>query len=145
MAGKGTTVQITAADLAFLERRGARSHRGGGTFSRSVVLHRTLQMLRDCLDQFDPRKTRGMPDEMHRLVVQELPEPWTLKSFEVEHLALILERAPGFAAAAAAARVDPAAVLATVAAMSYAEKLALVDHALQEQAPAAAAASPEEP
>jgi hypothetical protein len=145
MAGKGTNLQISPVDVVYLERRGARSHRGGGPFSRSVVLHRTLERLRDCLEHSDPRKTRGMSEKMHQLVVRLLPKPWELKSFEVEHLALILERAPGFAAAAAAARLDPAALLALIAEMSYAEKLALVDHALQEQGPAASAASPEEP
>jgi hypothetical protein len=144
MAGKGTTVQITAADVRFLEKRGARSHRGGGPFSRSVVLHRTLQMLGDVLEHSDPRRTRALPEAMHGVVVRVLPEPWNLKAFEVEHLATILERAPGFGAAAAAAGVDSAALLATVAALSFPEKLALLDHALQEQGPGAAAASPEE-
>ncbi len=145
MAGKGTTVQITPADVRFLEKRGARSHRGGGPFSRSVALHRALQMLGDVLDHSDPRRTRALPEAMHQAIVRVLPEPWNLKAFEVEHLATILERAPGFAAGAITAGVEPTALLATVTALSFPEKLALLDHALQEQGPAAAAATPDEP
>jgi hypothetical protein len=144
MAGKGTTVQIAAADMVFLSRRGARSHRGGGTFSRSVVLHRSLQALRDILDRSDPRQTRGMPEAMHRLVVRLLPEPWALKVFEVEQMSTLLARTPGFEAAAAAAEVDPAELLTLISELSFGEKMCLVDGALQEQAPAAAAAIPEE-
>ena len=144
MVGSGTTLQIAAPDVAFLARRGARSHRGGGTFSRSVVLHRALQMFRDCLEHSDPRRTRDMPEPMHRLLTELIPAPWDLKAFEIDHLALLLERAPGFAAAAQAAAIDPAALLATLAPLTFAEKLALVDHAIQLQSPAASAASPEE-
>jgi DNA-binding GntR family transcriptional regulator len=144
MAGKGTTVQIATADMVFLSRRGARSHRGGGTFSRSVVLHRSLQALRDVLDRSDPRLTRGMSQEMHRLIARLLPEPWALKVFEVEQMSTLLARVPAFAAAAADAGVDPDALLTLVSQLNFSEKMALVDHALQEQAPAAAAAMPEE-
>ncbi len=145
MAGKGITIQIAAPDVAFLSRRGARSHRGGGTFSRSVVLHRSLQALRDILAQSDPRKTRGMAEAMHHLIKQQLPNPWTLTSFEVDQMATLLARAPGFAAAAAAAGIEPEALCTFVAQLSFSEKMSLVDHALQEQAPAAAAAIPEDP
>ena len=142
---KGTTAQITTADLIFLERRGARSQRGPGTFGRSSVLHRELQLLRALLTHYDPRRTRGMPEEHHQLVVRLLPEPWLLRPTDVHHLANRLQEAPGFAAAAAAAGVDAAALLAAVAALDFGEKAALLDHALQEQAPAAAAAVIAEP
>lgn len=123
----------------FLERRGGRSHRGNGAFSRSVVLSRMLDSLRLYQEFTDPRDTRGMPEEFHALVVSLLPEPWALRRYEIRHLEGVLEATPGFAAAVTAAGVDPAALLAAVAATSPAEKLTLVDHAIQHQVPAAAA------
>jgi hypothetical protein len=42
MAGKGTTVRLNEADLEFLERTGARPHRGGDVFSRARSLRRAL-------------------------------------------------------------------------------------------------------
>jgi hypothetical protein len=144
MAGKGTTVQIAASDVAFLARRGARSHRGGGTFSRSTVLHRSLVMLRDVLERCDPRQTRAMPEAMHQVIVRVLPEPWALKVFEVDQMPALVAQAPGFAAAAAAAGVEVEALLALVGALNFGERMALVDQALQAQAPAAAAATPED-
>jgi hypothetical protein len=86
-----------------------------------------------------------MLEEHHALVVRLLPEPWTLRRFEIQKLEDVLADTPGFAAAVTAAGVDPAALLAAVAAATPAEKLTLVDHAIQHQAPAAAAASPEAP
>jgi len=52
------------------------------------------------------------------------------------------EGTAGFAAAVTAASVDPAVLLAAVAEATPAEKLTLVDHAIQHQALAAEAASP---
>jgi len=86
-----------------------------------------------------------MPHEYHALVISLLPRPWTLSRYEVTTLEGVLEATPGFAAAVTAAGVDPTALLAAVAAATPAEKLTLVDHAIQHQAPAAAAASPEVP
>ncbi len=56
----------------------------------------------------------------------------------VEHLALRVQEAPDFAARVSAAGVDPAALVAAVGALGYCEKAALLDLALQAQAPAAA-------
>jgi len=145
MAGKGTTIQMTAAHVKYLEQRGAQSHRGGGTFSRSVVLGRMLDALRLYQEATDPRQTRGLPAAMHEALVRLVPEPWGLKPYEVATLEILLGRSPGWKAAAQAAGIDPEALLAAVAAMSLAEKLTLVDQAVQAQAPAAAGASPEEP
>jgi hypothetical protein len=137
-------LQISAADARYLEQRGGHSNRGRGTFSRSVVLARMLQDLRLYRDLADPRKTRGFPEEFHALVVRLIPAPWSLKRFEVVNLEGLLAATPGFQEAVTEAGVDPAALLAAVAAATPAEKLTLVDHAVQHQAPAAAAASPEE-
>jgi hypothetical protein len=138
-------LQISAADARYLETRGGYSKRGSGTFSRSVVLRRMLRDVRLYRDFTDPRQTRGLPEEFHALVVRLLPAPWNLSRYEILNLEGVLAATPGFSEAATAAGVEPAALLAAVAAATPAEKLTLVDHAVQHQAPAAAAASPEEP
>jgi hypothetical protein len=145
MAGSGITLQITAAHAKYLERRGGHSHRGNGTFSRSIVLGRSLDALRLYQEFTDPRQTRGMPEEFHALLVRLIPESWTLRRFEIQKLEEVLETTSGFSQAVTAAGMDPAALLAAVAATTPAEKLTLVDHAIQHQVPKAAAASPEVP
>jgi hypothetical protein len=142
--GKGTTAKVHPADMVFLERRGALSHRGARTFSRSAVLHREMQLLRALLAHYDPRRGGGMSEAMAGLAARLLPEPWLIKPAAVEHLALRLQEAPGFAAETAAAGIDPADLVAAVAALGLAEKFALLDLALQEQAPAAAVAEEDE-
>jgi hypothetical protein len=137
---KGTTVMMQPADMTFLDRRGAISHRGAGVFSRSAVLHREVQLLRGMLERYDPRRTSGLPAEMCALVVRLLPEPWLIQPAAVEHLALRLQEAPGFAAEVAAAGIEVAALVAAVAALGYAEKVWLLDQALLARAPAAAEA-----
>lgn len=141
--GTGTTAKVHPADMAFLEQRGALSHRGARTFSRSAVLHRSMQQLRALLDHHDPRRG-GMSREMAALAARLLPEPWSIKPASVEHLALRLQEAPGFAIESAAAGVAPAALVAAVAGLSLGEKFALLDLALQAQAPAAAVAEERE-
>jgi hypothetical protein len=146
MAVKRISVEMTAAQVRFLEKRGARAHRGpGATFSRSVVLGRMLDYLRMYQESSDPRRTRGLPEPMYQVLVRRLPEPWTLRRLDIETLEAFLARSAKFMAAVEAAKVAPAALLAAVEAMSLAEKVTLVDHAVQVQAPAAAGASPEEP
>jgi hypothetical protein len=141
--GKGTTAKVHPADMVFLERRGALSHRGARTFSRSAVLHREMQQLRALLAHYDPRRGGALSEEMTALAARLLPEPWLIKPASVEHLALRLQEAPGFAAESAAAGIDPAALVAAVAALGLGEKFALLDLALQQQAPAAAMAEEE--
>jgi hypothetical protein len=145
MAGSGITLQLTAAHAKYLERRGGRSHRGNGPFSRSVVLGRVLESHHLYQEFTDPRQTRGMPEEVYALIIRLLPQPWTLRRFAIKNLEGVLEATPGFAAAVTAAGVDPAVVLAAVAEATPAEKLTLVDHAIQHQVPVAAAASPDAP
>src|ERR1700674_2906608 len=107
MAGSySTSFQISAAHAKYLERRGGHSHRGRGPFNRSLALGRVLESHRLYLEFTDPRRTRGMPEELHALVIRLLPEPWTLKRFEIRKLEQVLEDAPGFAAAVTAAGMD---------------------------------------
>lgn len=137
MATGGTT-QLQAPDLRFLEKRGAISHRGSRTFSRSAVLHREMQLLRALLVHYDPHRTGAMPEKMVQLVARLLPEPWLISPTAVENLALRLQEAPNFAATVREAGVDPAELVATVASLGFGEKVALLDHAVQLQAPDAA-------
>jgi hypothetical protein len=143
MAGKGTNVQLGTADLVFLERRGARSHRGGSVFSRASVLSRLIQGHRALLEHADPRPR--LPPGVFEAAVALLPAGWTLKPLEIEQLEKVLARAGEMAEVAARAKLDPRAIVDAVAALSFAEKFALVDLAIQSHAPAAAAARPEEP
>jgi hypothetical protein len=145
MPGYGSTVQIPPEVVRFLEKRGARSQRGHSEFSRSAVLHRSMIALRTFLADCDPQMTGKLSAEQARLAVRLLPSPWRLSAFEVEHLAALLEGQPDFAAAAAEEGVETAPFLAAVAALSRPERLALIDQAVQERAPAASAAVPEEP
>jgi hypothetical protein len=144
MAGNGITLQISNRHAKYLGKRGGHSHRGKATFSRSMVLGRMLDMLSLYQEFTDPRVTRGMAEEVHALVIRLIAEPWTLRRFEIRNLEGVLETTPGFAAAVSAAGLEPAAVLAAVAAASPAEKLTLVDQAIQEQAPAVAVGRPGE-
>jgi hypothetical protein len=143
MAGKLTTIQIGPGDVAFLERRGARSHRGGGEFSRSAALQRSLATLRAVLEDSDPLGHGRISAAQRDLVVRLLPAPWAMTAFEVEHLDGYLERAEGYAEALRAAGVEAGELAAAVAALTFCEKLALVDQAVQEKAPAAADAEEE--
>ncbi|HVT57505.1 MAG TPA: hypothetical protein VHR45_03820 [Thermoanaerobaculia bacterium] len=145
MAGRGTTLQLGAGDVAFLGRRGGRSHRGPGEFSRSAVLHWSLDQLRLFLTHHDPLKSGRLTPEQHDLAVNVLPIPWKLRPYEVEHLEGILERAPDFAAALAAKGMKAEKFLAAIRALTFPEKVALVDHAMQAQGPAASTATPEDP
>jgi hypothetical protein len=140
MAGRGTTLQVTLKTVAFLHKRGARSHRGGSEFCRSAVLNRAVHSLDFLLDRSDPRKTGHLPDDLCRLAVRLLAAPWALTAFEVQHLGTFLARSPALAAAAAEAGIEPAAFLAALDALTLAEKFALVDLAAQEHGPAAGAA-----
>jgi hypothetical protein len=67
-----------------------------------------------------------------------------LRRFEIMNLQGVLATTPDFAEAVTAAGEDPAALLAEVAEATPAEKLTLVDHAVQRQVPTAAATSPED-
>lgn len=144
MPGEPTTIRMRAAHRRFLEKRGARSHRGGSAFSRSAVFDRSLEELALYLKWTDPRKTRGFPEVMHTVLVRRLPDPWTLKPYEIETLEACLRRSTEFLEAVAADGVDAEALLAAIGAMTVPEKVNLVDQAVLAQAPAMADTSPEE-
>jgi hypothetical protein len=140
VAGKAPTVQLGPGDLAFLERRGARSLRGGSVFSRTSVLHRFIQGYRALLEHHDPRLR--LPPPLYEAAVALLSAGWSLKPLEIEQLEVVFARADGLADAAAKAGVEPRALLDAVAALTFSEKFVLVDLAIQAHAPAAAAVQP---
>jgi hypothetical protein len=137
---KGSTARLNQEEEAYLSARGGLSLRGAHTFSRSAVLFRQVQLLAAVLQRCDPRRTGALSEEMADLVARLLPKPWTIDPAAVEHLALRVQEAPDFAARVREAGVDPAALVAAVGALGYCEKAALLDLALQAQAPAAAQA-----
>jgi hypothetical protein len=135
---KGSTARLNLEEEEFLTARGGLSLRGAHTFSRSAVLYRQLQLHAAVLERCDPRRTGALSNEMAELVARLLPKPWNIDPAAVEHLALRVQEAPDFAARVTAAGVDPSALIAAVAALSYSEKVALLDLALRAQAPEAA-------
>jgi hypothetical protein len=136
MAGKRVTLHLRACDVEFLAARGARSQRGGGRFCRSAAVHRALVQLEGLLAACDPATSGRLDPRLCELVARRLPRPWRLTRCEIEELARCLAGAPGFLDAVAVAGLAPAAALAAIAALSVAEKLALVDAAVCRQAPA---------
>jgi hypothetical protein len=142
MPSKSSNLQVETADVSFLELRGARSHRGHGDFSRSAVLHRQLRGLRALLEHADPRPR--LPPAVYQAAIDLLPAAWELSAFEIELLDQILARAPGYAALLAERGVEEPAFHAAIAALSFFEKYALTDLAVQAHAPAASEARPEE-
>jgi hypothetical protein len=135
MAGSGITLQIGAPHANYLARRGGHSHRGHGTFSRSQVLARSLDALRLYQEFTDPLKNGALRPDHHALLLRLLPEPWNLRRFEILNLEGVLAATPDFAPTVTAAALAPADLLAAVAALTPAEKLTLVDQAVQLQAP----------
>lgn len=135
--------EMTTPELRFLEKRGAISHRGGQTFSRSAVLHREMQLLRALLVHYDPHRTGAMSEATVQLVACLLPEQWPIAPAAVENLAQRLQERR--ISRLRSAGVDPPELVVAVAALGFGEKVALLDHALQHQAPAAARALEEEP
>jgi hypothetical protein len=107
--------------------------RGRDPFSRSAVLHRALRQLEILLERSDPATTGRLNGTLYALVLLSLPAPWTLTPFEIEHLPRLIERVPGIADDLEAAGFSPALALARLEALTYAEKVALIDAAVRQQ------------
>ena len=137
MAGKGTNVQLQPSMLLELERRGARSARGGTTFSRSAVLRRALDTWRALLDDADPR--RQLEPRIYQAALALLPCGWLLTPFEIRFLPEVLAREAAFPSVLEQAGLAADPFLAAIAGLPYPQKAALVDHAIQLHAPAASA------
>jgi hypothetical protein len=142
MAGKATNVQVGSSDLRYLERRGARSHRGGSLFSRSSVLSRALRNLAAVLEEADPRPR--LPPAVYETAIGLLREGWLLVPMEVSHLDEVLAKAEGFNQSLGAAGIETKVFLDAILALPFVAKCALVDQAIQVHAPGAAVDEAEE-
>ncbi|MDP9120981.1 MAG: hypothetical protein M3O15_06370 [Acidobacteriota bacterium] len=137
MAIKSTTIHIDGVSIQFLEERGARASRGGGTFNRSQMLTRYLRLLRQILEQADP--ARQMPPELIAAAVGLLKEPWDLNKYSIEKLADYLRSQPGFAELGKRGEQ----LVQAVDRLGFAERAALVDLAFKEHGPVASKAEAE--
>jgi hypothetical protein len=131
---RGSTVQLDLPGTEFLARRGARPHRGGGPFAQSMVLRRCLRTLGSILERADPYASGRLPAALRPVIAASLPDAWDLSPYEVERLGHRLARVPGFTDALVAAGLDPDATVAAMTALSFPEKWATVDLAVQDQA-----------
>jgi len=108
-------------------------------------------ILADEINRASPKAQSALLEAMeeHQVTAEGetrlLPEPWLITPATVENIALRVQEAPDFAAKVKEAGIDPAELVAAVAALGFGEKVALLDQALQHQAPAAARALEEEP
>ncbi|HVT60485.1 MAG TPA: hypothetical protein VHR45_19080 [Thermoanaerobaculia bacterium] len=141
-ATKTTTLALGPVAVAVIERRGGRSNRGGGDFSRSGVLQRTLQAYGAIVERCDPRKTAGLSEAMYRLAVGLLEAPWSLRPLEVDHMGELLDESAGLEAAARGAKIDRKEFVKKISALTFAEKMAIVDASTVEHAPRAAGGAP---
>jgi hypothetical protein len=128
-----TNVQLGTEGLKLIERRGARAHRGGSAFSRSSALLRQLRLLEALLEDADPRPR--LARRVYETAIAALRRGWNLKPLEIRHLDEVLARAQGLEEALAAARLERREFLDSIKALSFAEKCALVDLAVQAHAP----------
>jgi hypothetical protein len=146
MARGEIQIHVRPGKVVFIERRGGRANRGGGEFSRREVLDRLLDTLRNLLEHYDPLKTGGLSSEIGKVAIRLLEDdPWKLKALEIEQLEKVLERAPDFRDALAEAGIEPVEFLRAIQALTFGEKVSLVDRAIQEHSPRASAATPQEP
>ena len=145
MARGDIQITLRPGKLAFLEKRGARSRRGHDEWNRGKVLDRLLETIRSVLERYHPVKRKRLPHEYLDQVIALLREPWRLKTMEIDQLENFLRDLPNFYSVLGKAGVDPDKFFQAIHALEFIEKVVLVDLAIQEHAPAAAAAHPEEP
>ncbi|MDP9121781.1 MAG: hypothetical protein M3O15_10520 [Acidobacteriota bacterium] len=139
MAGRYTTVHAERAVVAFLEKRGARSSRGGGNFNRSRMLKQAILMLESVFQKSDPRAK--MSEELLKAAFQVLDAPWDMRTFDLEHLEVFVRTRPEFGSLRPKVRED---LVRAVGTLTFAERAALLDLALQHHGPDAAQREAEE-
>ncbi len=135
-----TTVGLSPGLFEFLEQRGAKSDRGKGPLNRSGMLRRKIDLLSALFERSNPLETRDFPPAYVDLLAEVLPEPWSLSSDEILLLEHVVARRPSLAKSAKARRVNVDDLVSRLAALDFAERLALVD--LLEQHVARAGSSP---
>jgi hypothetical protein len=133
-AKKAATVQVGGEHHAFLAARGARAAVGPGTFRCSAVLRRTLRQLAATLAAYDPTDDPSRIDPgLLQVILRTLPTPWRLTVFEIEKLSLFLDGIPAFVSGLAALDLAPTTARRQIDALSYVEKVALVDATIRFQ------------
>jgi hypothetical protein len=120
-----------------LKARGARSDKTHGPYNLTQQLTRTLGLYESVVVRSDPRETQGLPEEHYELILDFLRDPQRLETFHITRLGDYLVEVPGFAQRVRDLGLDPAALAKTVNALTFAEKLHLVDSAQVRHAPAA--------
>lgn len=122
-----TNFMLGDEQLDFLERRGARSDKGHGPFNRSRILRRKVDLLSEMLQQANPVKSGALPEPCYRILRGVLDAPWDLKPLEITHLDRYLSMQPGLEPACAAAGIDPEELYAKLRALSFPERVSLID------------------
>jgi hypothetical protein len=130
-----TTVTLPRVLMEFLGRFGARPDRGGGTFSRSNVLARHLDLYAGVVHNSDPRVTRGFPQPYYDLTLALLADPWSIRARDLPHLPQLLQALPEFEDLARRHGVDTAAYLRALGELAYSERLVLLARAEEQHAP----------
>jgi hypothetical protein len=128
-ADRRLIITLTPAVLDRLRSRGAQSDRHHGPYNYTRQLTRTLELYGAALVRSDPRETRGLPAAHYDLVLDLLEEPERLETFHIHRLGDYLLDLPGFAARAHGAGAAAGDLAAALNAMTFAEKLHLVDAA----------------
>ncbi|HXU46408.1 MAG TPA: hypothetical protein VN783_12850 [Thermoanaerobaculia bacterium] len=122
-----TNFMLGEEQFEFLERRGARSDKGHGPFNRSRILRRKVDLLSEILEQANPVKSGALPEACYLALRGVLDAPWDLKPREITHLDRYLSMQPGIETACQAAGLDPEELYSKLRALSFPEKVSLID------------------
>jgi hypothetical protein len=118
-----------------LEARGARADRTRGPCNYTRLLTRTLGLYESIIVRSDPRETRALPQPHYELIVDLLRDPQRFDAFHIHCLGEYLLDVPEFARRATELGLEPGAFARAVNALTFAEKLHLVDSAQIRHAP----------
>ena len=130
-----TSLNLDPQHVTFLEKRGARSDKGQGTFNRSRILRRKFDLLAELLERHDPVRAKKLPRPYFDLLRLLIPEPWELRPADLVALEVLVADRPEFAEATAAAGIDPKDLLRQLKQLTFAERAAVADLLEQELAP----------
>jgi hypothetical protein len=120
---------LSPETLTFLSARGGRPDRGRGPLNQSNVLRRHLDFYADCLENSDPRQTSAFPEPYYGLTLELLDNPWSIRAQDIETLDVYLVRLRTFPDVARRRGVDTSDYARAVAALSYTERLFVVNAA----------------
>ncbi len=130
-------VSLSPSVLTRLRSRGAHSDRARGPLNYTRQLTRTLNLYESAILRSDPRETQDLPEAHYDLVLDLLDEPEALTADAIQGLGGHLLNLSTFPARARALGADPQRLAQTINALTYAEKLHLVNAAQVHHAPPA--------